>query len=208
MSNGEIENVLKPSTTSGGRPTVKLVQSPVAKSRYVHQLVMEAFVGPRPEGMEVCHFDGDPANNHLANLRYDTRRANNLDRVRHGTHQMANRTHCPHGHAYTPENTVRFPSHPHRRECGRCLAHRTQARKDAARVIRDETTAASLAELNASGYVDSAEAERILGVQRTLIPYYIRRWADFPSRRKLRKCWYYPRQELIDWRAAHPPRRK
>lgn len=42
----------------------------------VHQLVMLAFVGPCPEGMEVLHNDGNPQNNHLDNLRYDTHLAN------------------------------------------------------------------------------------------------------------------------------------
>lgn len=50
----------------------------------VHQLVMLAFVGPCPEGMEICHNDGNPINNHLGNLRYDTHKANIQDAVRHG----------------------------------------------------------------------------------------------------------------------------
>ncbi len=52
--------------------------------RPVHQLVMEAFVGPAPDGMEVCHINGDPADNRLINLRYDTRRNNILDVYRQG----------------------------------------------------------------------------------------------------------------------------
>ncbi|WP_430393757.1 NUMOD4 motif-containing HNH endonuclease [Brevibacterium paucivorans] len=52
----------------------------------VHRVVMLAFIGPPPEGMEVCHQDGDPENNHLSNLRYDTHAANVNDRRRHGTH--------------------------------------------------------------------------------------------------------------------------
>lgn len=51
----------------------------------VHRVVLEAFVGPAPEGMEACHNDGDPANNALSNLRWDTHAANNDDRFRHGT---------------------------------------------------------------------------------------------------------------------------
>ena len=45
-------------------------------SRMVHQLVMEAFVGPCPEGREVLHGDHSPANNRLTNLRYGTRSEN------------------------------------------------------------------------------------------------------------------------------------
>lgn len=51
----------------------------------VHVLVAEAFLGPKPEGMETCHWDGVRANAELANLRYDTPRNNALDRHRHGT---------------------------------------------------------------------------------------------------------------------------
>lgn len=52
----------------------------------VHRLVLEAFVGPCPEGMEACHDpDPDPTNNRLDNLRWDTPKANGQDRIRHGS---------------------------------------------------------------------------------------------------------------------------
>lgn len=57
----------------------------------VHTLVMAAFVGPCPDGLEVCHEDGDGHNNRLGNLRYDTKPANHADRVRHGTHHKGQR---------------------------------------------------------------------------------------------------------------------
>jgi hypothetical protein len=58
--------------------------------RFVHQLVLEAFVGPCPEGMVACHDpDRDPANNRLSNLRWDTQKANIADAVRHGTKNPA-----------------------------------------------------------------------------------------------------------------------
>lgn len=51
----------------------------------IHRLVLAAFVGPLPEGMEVAHNDGDRTNNALGNLRYATHRENVGDQVRHGT---------------------------------------------------------------------------------------------------------------------------
>lgn len=51
----------------------------------VHKLVLEAFVGPRPEGMEACHSDGNSLNNHASNLRWDTHLNNMADRTKHGT---------------------------------------------------------------------------------------------------------------------------
>lgn len=53
-----------------------------------HRLVLEAFVGPCPPDMVACHDNGRPRHNHVSNLRWDTPRANNLDRVRH------EREHC------------------------------------------------------------------------------------------------------------------
>jgi hypothetical protein len=50
---------------------------------FIHRLVLEAFVGPCPEGMECRHLDGDPTNNRLENLIWGTPRQNGFDRVRH-----------------------------------------------------------------------------------------------------------------------------
>lgn len=56
-----------------------------------HRLVLEAFVGPCPEGMEACHNDGNRTNNVVTNLRWDTRKNNHADKKRHGTHQQGSR---------------------------------------------------------------------------------------------------------------------
>lgn len=47
------------------------------KSRKIHQLVLETFVGLRPPGMVACHKDDNPANNHLDNLYWGTVTQNN-----------------------------------------------------------------------------------------------------------------------------------
>jgi hypothetical protein len=49
----------------------------------VHRIVLLAFVGPCPHGMEGCHNDGDPKNNHLSNLRWDTHISNVQDCIQH-----------------------------------------------------------------------------------------------------------------------------
>ena len=54
------------------------------KSYLVHRLVALAFLGPRPDGMEVCHGDGNKRNNTPANLRYGTPRDNGADKRKHG----------------------------------------------------------------------------------------------------------------------------
>ena len=66
-------------------PLITLTKSGVQVKVYVHRLVLEAFVGPCPEGMECRHLDGNPGNCRLENLTWGTRRQQYQDRVRHGT---------------------------------------------------------------------------------------------------------------------------
>jgi len=51
----------------------------------VHRLVLMAFIGKCPSGMECCHNDGNGLNNNVENLRWDTPSNNQLDRYKHGT---------------------------------------------------------------------------------------------------------------------------
>ena len=51
----------------------------------IHRAVLAAFAGPCPQGCEVRHLDGNPANNLLENLSYGTRAENIADAKRHGT---------------------------------------------------------------------------------------------------------------------------
>ena len=73
------------------RPFVGLWKNNKIRAIYPHKAVLEAFVGLRPQGMEGCHNDGNPWNNHLSNLRWDTPRNNQLDRAKHGTSNRGER---------------------------------------------------------------------------------------------------------------------
>lgn len=76
--------VLRPVVVDG-RPRVHVARADAAPiKRYAYHLVLEAFRGPRPDGMEACHADDEPMNNALANLRWDTPKANAVDRRRNG----------------------------------------------------------------------------------------------------------------------------
>lgn len=46
------------------------------KTKYVHRLVMEAFVGICPADKVVNHIDHNPKNNHISNLEYVTHKEN------------------------------------------------------------------------------------------------------------------------------------
>lgn len=100
--------------------------------RYIHQLVLEAFVGPRPEGMVTRHLNGDPADNRVENLAWGTQSENNYDAVRHGTHAEASRTHCLRGHEFTAENTRHYNGARFCRTCARERMRRVRAKRYAA----------------------------------------------------------------------------
>ena len=68
-----------------GYPSYNLCMNGRPRSFYAHRIVLEAFVGPCPSGMECCHNDGDKTNARLDNLRWDTPTNNHRDKLAHGT---------------------------------------------------------------------------------------------------------------------------
>lgn len=72
-----------------GHLAVSLNRGGWRKTASVHRLVALAFLGYPPLGAEVCHFDGDPTNNRVDNLRWDTHAANMADAVRHRAEAVA-----------------------------------------------------------------------------------------------------------------------
>jgi len=84
--------LLKP-TTAREYLKVFLRIDGVARQVLVHHLVAEAFIGPRPAGMDCAHLDGNPHNNAASNLRWVTRKENESHKVEHGTRLHGER--CP-----------------------------------------------------------------------------------------------------------------
>ena len=76
-----------------GYPAVALKDRGRRWSACVHWLVAEAFIGPRPDGAHIAHFDGDKTNNAPNNLRYATPAENAADRVRLGEQPHGERCH-------------------------------------------------------------------------------------------------------------------
>lgn len=58
---------------------------------HIHVLVAAAWIGKRPEGMVVCHSDGNHLNNWWENLRYGTYADNTADTKAHGRFNPAKR---------------------------------------------------------------------------------------------------------------------
>jgi len=84
------EKILKKSIskTISGKINSELVTLSINGKRtviQVHRLVLMAFVGMPHDKMDGCHNDGNPLNNHLSNLRWDTRKSNMHDKISHGT---------------------------------------------------------------------------------------------------------------------------
>lgn len=125
--------ILKPAAMKRyGHLHVDLWFNGVHETRLVHHLVAEAFLGPRPPELETRHLDGDSSNNRVGNLVYGTSTENSYDMVRHGRNHNANKTHCDHGHEFTPENTYTQTTGTRGcRECHRRISREYLQRKRA-----------------------------------------------------------------------------
>lgn len=123
--------ILSTPLDSSGRPSVCVDRH----ARRVHNLVTLAFLGPRPDGQETRHLDGDKTNNVLSNLAYGTPKQNMEDSRRLGLLRSMQVTHCPRGHEYDEENTYqrRTKTYTFRkcRECNRRWCREYKARRRA-----------------------------------------------------------------------------
>ncbi len=84
MRLGEKPIIKKSHMTKDGHCQVVLRHLGKPQACYVHSLVLKTFVGDRPAGMQACHNNGNPADNRLTNLRWDTPSNNQIDSVYHG----------------------------------------------------------------------------------------------------------------------------
>jgi hypothetical protein len=77
---------LTPFLDKDGRPRVELCSGTKRRTFYVSSIVLEAFVGPRPDGFQACHFpDRTVTNNSASNLMWGSRATNHSHRIIHGT---------------------------------------------------------------------------------------------------------------------------
>lgn len=61
------------------------------RTRYLHGLILEAFIGPRPAGMQCRHLNGIAGDCRLENLCWGTPKENGADKLRHQTHAIGER---------------------------------------------------------------------------------------------------------------------
>lgn len=82
-----------------------------APNRRVSHVVLEAFIGPRPDGMWARHLNDQTDDNRLVNLAWGTPAENYADMVRNGIRDVEHcgkhnriKTHCPTGHPLFGDN--------------------------------------------------------------------------------------------------------
>ena len=90
--------------------------------RYLHDLVLTAFAGPRPAGAVARHLNDNRTDNRIENLAWGSRSENQWDAFRNGKRTL--KTHCPYGH---PLNAPNLQNNSDRR-CRACGRARARAR--------------------------------------------------------------------------------
>jgi hypothetical protein len=98
------------------------------KTVYVHDLVLEAFVGPKPPEGDVRHGQLGPLDNSLENLCYGTRSDNIYDCIADGNHPQASKTRCPEGHCYDGVGRRRSGTYRYCKRCKNAANRRHYAR--------------------------------------------------------------------------------
>lgn len=86
INNGIVNGWIQRITHSYARRLYALRKDGKTYVKKAHQLVLEAFVGPCPQGYETRHVNGNSLDNCVTNLQYGTHKDNIHDSIKHGTH--------------------------------------------------------------------------------------------------------------------------
>lgn len=114
--------ILKGTRRKSGTVFVSLRRSSKSKELPVARLVLEAFEGPTPGGIEIRHRNGDVGNNQLSNLDRVLPFQNDPDANVEEADKKAKRSHCKRGHEFNAANTIyRREKLKTRRNCRACF---------------------------------------------------------------------------------------
>jgi hypothetical protein len=95
---------LRLTVSNRGYETCAVWKDGIQKFRFVHRLVLDAFVGPKRPGEHCRHLNGNKRDNRLSNLKWGTAAENHADQVAHGTRAVGSRV-CG---ARLTEDSARF----------------------------------------------------------------------------------------------------
>ncbi len=117
---------MKPGATRAQRyPQVSFGKGGTRDRRYVHELVLTTFVGPRPDGMLVRHLNDIPTDNRLENLAWGTKSENQQDWRR----RCEPKSHCPWGHKLELPNLTKEFFKNGARHCLACNRARARSQR-------------------------------------------------------------------------------
>lgn len=100
--------ICKPGVSNCGYLMIRIRYKGCVKRMYVHQVVLAAFFGPRPDGYQVNHISGLKVDNAATNLEYVTPSENMKHAYRLGLHASGDM----HPSRLHPERVIRGESHP------------------------------------------------------------------------------------------------
>ncbi len=104
-SEGRLAKLMALTPTKTGYVQLGVPEFPGAKKRirrYLHDLVLTAFAGPRPAGAVARHLNDIRTDNRIENLVWGSRSENQMDAFRNG--KRAHQTHCSYGHPLKAPN--------------------------------------------------------------------------------------------------------
>lgn len=129
------EREMRQTLNASGYPSVRLTIEGLRKRLPVHRLVAHEYIGPCPNGMQICHINGDRTDNRVENLRYGTAQDNADDRERHGRTSRG----AKHSHA------IKSSGHAEavRRNAAALTMQERKRRSDAMRSMRSVTVKAT-----------------------------------------------------------------
>lgn len=103
MATKKRELILSLAVNSRGYPRVTLGNKGIKRGHFVHHLVLMAFSGKCPKGMEAAHENGKRLDNRSDNLSWKTHTDNQADQRRHGTAAIGE----AHGSSRLTEDNIR-----------------------------------------------------------------------------------------------------